>query len=60
MKNRHVAQLPRRIVTTLGDLISAAYDAAEALGRNPLEGAAAILTQSPLARRMSKQVELVR
>ncbi len=51
---------PKRIVTTLGDLISAAYDAADGLGLQKLERAAEILTAAPLARRMSRQLQFVR
>ncbi len=61
MKNRRpVSKMPKRIATTLGDLISAAYDAADGLGIQKIERAAEILTSSPLARRMSRQVQFVR
>jgi hypothetical protein len=50
----------RRRIITLGDLISAAYDAAPGLGRARLERAMAILTRSPLARHLSPHVEFVR
>lgn len=63
MKKRHqdsVARLPRRIVTTLGDLICAAYDASEGFGSQRLERAAVLLSSSPLARRMSRQLRFVR
>ncbi len=63
MKNRRrtsVARLPRRIVVTLGDLISAAYDAADGLGAQRLDRAAQILTASPLARRLSRPLVFVR
>ena len=60
-RRRHpVAKLPRRIVVTLGDLVSAAYDAADGLGIDRLERAAEILTTSPLARRMSRHLQFVR
>ncbi len=52
--------MPKRIVTTLGDLISAAYDAADGLGLQKIERAAEILTAAPLARRMSRQLQFVR
>jgi hypothetical protein len=51
---------PKRIVTTLGDLISAVYDASEGLGAQRLERAADLLTRSPLARCMSRQLHFVR
>jgi hypothetical protein len=54
------SRLPKRIVTTLGDLISAAYDASEGFGMQRLERAADLLTRSPLARRMSRQLQFVR
>ncbi len=63
MKTRRrtaVAKLPKRIVTTLGDLISAAYDAADGFGTDRLDRAADILTASPLARRLSRQLHFVR
>jgi hypothetical protein len=50
----------KRILTTLGDLISAAYDASEGFGSQRLERAADLLTRSPLARRMSRQLYFVR
>ena len=51
---------PRRLVTTLGDLISAAYEAAPGLGAQRLERALTLLTRSPLARHLSPHVEFVR
>lgn len=51
---------PRRLVTTLGELISAAYDAAPGLGRDRLERALKLLTRSPLARQLNPHVEFVR
>jgi hypothetical protein len=51
---------PRRLVTTLGELISAAYEAAPGLGDQRLERALELLTRSPLARHMSPHVEFVR
>ncbi len=59
-RNRTTAKLPRRIVTTIGDLVSAAYDAADGFGMDRLERAAEILTDSPLARRLSRQLQFVR
>ncbi len=59
-KRRRVSRMPKRIVTTLGDLISAAYDAADGLGLQKIERAAEILTAAPLARRMSRQLQFVR
>ncbi len=52
--------LPKRIVTTLGELISAAYEAADGPGRKQrIERAAGILTAPDLARRMSRPLRFV-
>jgi hypothetical protein len=51
---------PRRLVTTLGDLISAAYEAVPGIGPQRLERALTLLTRSPLARHISPHVEFVR
>ncbi|HTP26216.1 MAG TPA: hypothetical protein VMK12_11215 [Anaeromyxobacteraceae bacterium] len=59
-RRQAVAALPKHVVTTLGDLISAAYEAADGLGKQRLERAAVLLSASPLARRMSRQVRFVR
>ncbi len=50
----------RRLVTTLGDLISAAYEAVPGMGAQRLERALTLLTRSPLARHISPHVEFVR
>jgi hypothetical protein len=50
----------RRLVTTLGDLISAAYEAVPGIGTQRLERALTLLTRSPLARHISPHVEFVR
>jgi len=58
---RHVRGSRRRkLVTTIGDLISAAYDAVPGPGSVRLERAMALLTRSPLARQISPHVEFVR
>ena len=51
---------PRRLSTTLGELISAAYEAVPGLGPQRLERALRLLTRSPLARQISPHVEFVR
>lgn len=51
--------VPRRLVTTLGELISAAYDAAPGMGTQRIERALTLLTRSPLARHMYPHVEFV-
>ena len=56
---RKHARFQRKIVTTLGDLIVAAYEAA-APGPARLERAARLLTRSPLARAMDRHLEFVR
>jgi hypothetical protein len=57
-RSRHAA--PRRLVTTLGELISAAYDAVPGMGTQRIERALTLLTRSPLARHISPHVEFVR
>ncbi len=51
---------PRRLVTTLGELISAAYEAVPGFGAARVERARTLLTRSPLARHLSPHVEFVR
>ncbi|HUK66511.1 MAG TPA: hypothetical protein VLV17_06750 [Anaeromyxobacteraceae bacterium] len=53
-------KFPSQMVVSLGDLIYAAYEAADGFGRQRVERAAEILSASPLARRMSRHVEFVR
>jgi len=50
----------KRFVTTLGDVISAAYEAAPGFGERKLRLALTLLTRSPLARHMTPHVEFVR
>ncbi len=50
---------PRPLVTTLGELISAAYEAVPGMGEKRLERALWLLTRSQLARHMSPHVEFV-
>jgi hypothetical protein len=57
-KTRNAA--PRRLVTTLGELISAAYEAVPGMGTQRLERALTLLTRSPLARHITPHVEFVR
>ena len=59
-RSRSKNAAPRRLVTTLGDLISAAYEAVPGMGTQRLERALTLLTRSPLARHMSPHVEFVR
>ena len=51
---------PRRLVTTLGELISAAYEAVPGFGTQREERALVLLTRSPLARCITPHVEFVR
>lgn len=51
---------PRRLSTTLGELISAAYEVVPGFGTQRLERALRLLTRSPLARHISPHVEFVR
>jgi hypothetical protein len=50
----------KRLHTTLGDVISAAYEAAPGIGDKKLQRALTLLTRSSLARHMSPHVEFVR
>jgi hypothetical protein len=60
-RRRHsLSSTPRRMVTTLGELISAAYEAVPGIGDQRLERALNLLTRSPLARSISPHVEFVR
>ena len=60
--SRHAAptRRSRKIVTTLGELIAAAYGAAEGEGLQRQERAAALLSESPLARGFSRRLLFVR
>ena len=61
MKNRgSTAKSGKRLNTTIGDLISAAYEAVPGMGDKKLERALKLLTRSPLARHLSPHVEFVR
>jgi hypothetical protein len=51
---------PRRLVTTLGELIAAAYETAPGIGAQRIERALTLLTRSPLARHITPHVEFVR
>lgn len=51
---------PRALVTTLGDLISAAYDVVPGAGTQRLQLAMALLTRSPLARQLHPHVVFTR
>ncbi len=50
---------PHRLVTTIGDLVFAAYEAVPGPGPQRIERARALLTRSPLARHLSPHVEFV-
>ncbi len=50
----------RRLVTTLGELIAAAYEAVPGMGAQRVERALALLERSPLARHITPHVEFVR
>jgi hypothetical protein len=59
---RHAASSPspQTTVTTLGDLIAAAYDVSEGSGLERAERAARLLTAPSLARRCSRRIRFVR
>lgn len=59
-RRRRKSNASRRLVTTLGELISAAYEAVPGIGETRREHALELLTRSPLARHMSPHVEFVR
>lgn len=52
-------RLSKKIVITLGDLIAAAHEASEGVGRERAEHAASLLSWSWLARRCSRQFQFV-
>jgi len=58
--NRTKRSVPHRLVTTLGELISAAYDVVPGFGTQREARALVLLTRSPLARQMSPHVVFVR
>jgi hypothetical protein len=60
-KGRRISmkRAPQQLVTTLGDLISAAYDAVPGIGHQRLERALRLLTRSPLARHITPHLEFV-
>lgn len=60
VRRRSLRTAPRRVVTTLGDLISAAYEAVPGIGDKKIERALKLLTRSPLARHIHPHVEFVR
>jgi class 3 adenylate cyclase len=61
-KSRHknLSRHPRTVITTIGDLVTAAFDAAGGDGPERNERAAALLCSSPLARRLSRQLRFTR
>jgi hypothetical protein len=59
-RRRRKPNASRRLVTTLGELISAAYEAAPGIGETRRQRTLELLTRSPLARHMTPHVEFVR
>ncbi len=59
-REKKTAPAKKRLTTTLGDIISAAYEAVPGMGNKKVERALALLTRSPLARHMYPHVEFVR
>ena len=59
-RRKKLSQLPRHVVTTVGDLVAAAYECAHGSGRRRLEEAAQLLTAPPLAHSLSRRVVVVR
>ena len=58
--HKDLSRHSRQLVTTIGDLVSAAYDVAGGGGAERAERAAALLSSSSLARRLSRQLRVVR
>ncbi len=59
-ETRKSGRSKKRVTTTLGDIISAAYEAVPGMGQKKLDRALTLLTRSPLARHMYPHVEFVR
>jgi hypothetical protein len=59
-KRPSMRQAHKRLITTLGDLIAAAYEAVDDLGPQKHKAAEALLTRSPLARSLHPHVRFVR
>ncbi len=59
MKRTQQKGAQRRVVTTLGEVIAAAYEAVPGIGTERLERAMRLLTRSPLARALSAQLQFV-
>ncbi len=59
-ETRKTGRSKKRVTTTLGDIISAAYEAVPGMGQKKLDRALTLLTRSPLARHMYPHVEFVR
>lgn len=60
MKTTNRSRHSSRTVTTIGDLISAAYDAVPGAGAKKVERALRLLTRSPLTRQLHPHVVFVR
>ena len=56
---KQIARFPRRIATTLGELIAAAYEVAGP-GQERTDRAAYLLTRSPLSRAMNRNLQFVK
>jgi hypothetical protein len=59
-KRPSIRHAPKKLITTLGDLIAAAYEAVDGFGPQRAEAAKALLTRSPLARSIHPHVRFVR
>jgi hypothetical protein len=56
---RAVRNATRHVITTIGDLVAAAYEAAPGLGYERSASARRLLTRSPLARQISPRLRFV-
>lgn len=58
--SRRLARRPRALVTTIGELISAAYEAVPGMGRERAQRALELLTRPTVARHLNPHVVFVR
>ena len=59
MMTRRRTAKSRSIATTIGNLVSAIYEAVPGAGPERLSAAAAVLASPPLSRRLSRPVRIV-
>jgi hypothetical protein len=59
-RRHHATRIPRAIVTTIGELISAAYETVPGMGREKAERAMELLTRSPISRHVHPHLVFVK